>query len=404
MTALPHERSNSSPSVVQRFLTTAMLSCFALAGWLWLHESAPKHDQAIAAVPRPSGSGLAVTSTRPLVPSTQPLPDGRGTVNSSPSVSDDESARSAAEPRYVTKNIEDIRLGQRLVGRNPLRHETSAPSDIDSAHWRAVRLTMLQGGVFYELAFLRSLEWLDRSDAKVGQHIDLVMPEMGLLGPALVESIQPCPTIEPDDGTGRMIVTGTMKHLATNVLELTITGLDEPLGVTTTHPIWSEDLQAFVPAGQLTEGEHLRTANGQQTQLTRITPKRGPPEQVYNLEVDAEHVYHVAGSGLLVHNDCPFAMGIDDHLDAFASAHGATTWKKFDDVGDWQNKVKEKLADPNTPVLFNLDGVDVWGGLSRAGSNRGGATDWELLQIFNNPNYPNLQFFKNGLPAANPFK
>ena len=26
---------------------------------------------------------------------------------------------------------------------------------------------------------------------------------------------------------------------------------------------------------------------------------------VYNLEIDAEHVYHVGDNGLLVHNDCP---------------------------------------------------------------------------------------------------
>jgi hypothetical protein len=27
---------------------------------------------------------------------------------------------------------------------------------------------------------------------------------------------------------------------------------------------------------------------------------------VFNLEVDGQHVYHVASSGLLVHNDCSF--------------------------------------------------------------------------------------------------
>lgn len=58
----------------------------------------------------------------------------------------------------------------------------------------------------------------------------------------------------------------------------------------------------------------------------------------------------------------------------------------------------------DTPVLFNLDGVDVWGGVSRAGGGRGGATDWELLQIYQNPDFPNLQFFQNGGPVPNPFK
>lgn len=362
-------------SLMHRALTAAMLSCFALSGWLWLQESSPNHDRATAAVPRPLGSGLAANSTRSLVPSTRPLPNGRGTVDSnSSSASDDEPVRSTAKPHYVTKNIEDIQLGQRLVGRNPLRHETSAPSDIDPAHWRAIRLTMLQSGAFYELAFLRSLEWLDKSDAKVGQHIELALPEMGLLGPARIESIEPCPTIEPDDGLDRMIVTGTMKHLATNVLELAITGLDEPLGVTTTHPIWSEDRQSFLPAAQLTEGEHLRQANGQQTQLTRITPKRGPPELVYNLEVDAEHVYHVAATGLLVHNQCISAtsssLNAFDYEHVFSKQH---IRNGIDSLGSSRAAIQENVANA----------------ISKANSQR-------LLQVGSNQ----IETLMNGLPAT----
>ncbi len=303
-------------SMMHRVLTAAMLSCFALGGWFWSQESSQKQNHATAAttskpVSQPSASFHGkpeenLTWMRDASTTTQPTASFNRKPEACASHGNEPEANETTVTRYVTKNIEDIQLGQRLIGRNPLRHETSAPSDIDPANWRAIRLTMLQSGVFYELAFLRSLEWLAEADATVGQHIELVLPEMGLLGPALVESIEPCPTIEPDDGTGRMIVSGTMKHLATNILELTIVGLDEPLGVTTTHPIWSEDRQAFVTAGRLIEGELLRQANGLTAQLTRITPKRGPPELVYNLEVDAEHVYHVATTGLLVHNECAF--------------------------------------------------------------------------------------------------
>lgn len=132
---------------------------------------------------------------------------------------------------------------------------------------------------------------------------------MGLDGPALVESINACPPIEPDDGTGRMIFTGTMRHLVSNVLDVSITGLDEPLGVTDTHPIWSETRHNFVTAGQLRVGEHLRSESGAISQVTRITPKRGPPQLTYNLEVNGEHVYQVGASGLLVHNSCSFFDG-----------------------------------------------------------------------------------------------
>jgi hypothetical protein len=56
-----------------------------------------------------------------------------------------------------------------------------------------------------------------------------------------------------------------------------------------------------------------------------------------------------------------------------------------------------QLADSSVTKLFNLDGVDVWGGVSRAAAGRGGATDWELLQIRSNPQWwDSVQWFKDG--------
>ncbi|MFN6105616.1 MAG: hypothetical protein ACK5EA_14395, partial [Planctomycetaceae bacterium] len=45
--------------------------------------------------------------------------------------------------------------------------------------------------------------------------------------------------------------------------------------------------------------------SGTLRQVTRITPRRGPPVAVFNLEVDAEHVYFVSTAGVLVHNAYP---------------------------------------------------------------------------------------------------
>ncbi len=255
---------------LDRCLTAAMLTCFALGGWFWSQQPATH-----AAIQSPA---------KPIAPR----------------------KHDEVQPRekLVTRSIEDVQLGQRLVGKNPLRHETSLPSNIHPEGWRTVRLTMMQHGVQHDLALLRSLDWLSDTGAAEGQTIDLELPEMGLSGPALVKSISSCPPLEADDGAGRMLVTGTMSHFADNVLDLEITGLDEPLGVTTTHPIWSEDRRDFIPASRLRAGERLQSAAGVLTQVTRITPRRGPPEVVYNLEVDAEHVYRVAEAGLLVHNAC----------------------------------------------------------------------------------------------------
>ena len=101
----------------------------------------------------------------------------------------------------------------------------------------------------------------------------------------------------------------------------------------------------------------------------------------------------------------PFAMGLKGELGAFAEARGATTWKQFPNPETWKSGVLDKLADPNTPVHFNLNGVGVWGGVQRAASGAGGATDWELLQIRQNPQFwDSMTFWKNGQVAPNPFK
>ncbi len=100
----------------------------------------------------------------------------------------------------------------------------------------------------------------------------------------------------------------------------------------------------------------------------------------------------------------PFAMGIENHLDDFARQHAASTWKDFDDVVNWKPQVLDKLTDPNQRVLFNLDNVEVFRGAQRAAAGGRGGTDWELLQIMQNPNFPNLEFWQAGKQVPNPFQ
>ena len=89
-------------------------------------------------------------------------------------------------------------------------------------------------------------------------------------------------------------------------------GESKPIGTTPNHPIWSVDREAFVRADSLTVGERLQTLNGITT-VTKISP-RGPPEPVYNLEVQVKHTYFVADIGVLVHNgkDCGVGDIADD--------------------------------------------------------------------------------------------
>ena len=129
--------------------------------------------------------------------------------------------------------------------------------------------------------------------------IFLALHELAAVGPAELVQVEPCPPIEP--GVGRL-VTGTFSHHSGEVLDITVDGLTEPIGCTGAHPFWSEDRQDFIPARELVPGETLRTESGTLRQITRITPRRGPPVPVFNLEVDAEHVYYVSTEGVLVHN------------------------------------------------------------------------------------------------------
>jgi hypothetical protein len=103
----------------------------------------------------------------------------------------------------------------------------------------------------------------------------------------------------------------------------------------------------------------------------------------------------------------PFAMGINDHLDAFAQVHESSTWKSLPESqagGDgWKSGVIRMLSDPHQRVLFNLDGVDVWAGITRAAAGKGGATDWELLQL-RYGEFPNVEFWQGGVKVRSPFE
>jgi len=96
-------------------------------------------------------------------------------------------------------------------------------------------------------------------------------------------------------------------------------------------------------------------------------------------------------------------MGIADHLDDFAKKHSADTWKDLANPINWKTGVLDKLSDPDQRVLFNLDDVDVWTGVTRAASGKGGATDWEMLRI-RNGSFPNLEFWQNGEQVRSPFQ
>jgi hypothetical protein len=308
------------------------------------------------------------------------------------SLAEDSAARQPAGSERVTgpsgqayhaRAIETIRTGQRVLAQNPQLTEEDLPDvPVDPASWVNIHLRMSQAtGDPLEITLLRPVEWLAAQlaetaalDAEYPQALEeargdgsalemtdlrsvilsteapqsapggipalsadqtpttpwifLALHELAAVGPAEVVEVSPCPELEP--GAGRL-VTGTFFHHSGEVLDIAVDGLTEPIGCTGAHPFWSEDRQDFIPARNLVLGETLRTESGTLRQITRITPRRGPPVPVFNLEVDAEHVYYVSVDGVLVHNAYGNAEFVDTPNSNFRGGkHGDMKFPKGD--------------------------------------------------------------------------
>lgn len=163
-----------------------------------------------------------------------------------------------------------------------------------------LRMEKPHGG-WLDITLGRPAWWLEEVAARPGASIHLDLAELDVVGEARVLAVRPSPT--PNAGDGR-VVTGTFLHYASNVLEVSIEGLDEPLRVTANHPFWSADREEFVHAVDLFPGEMLRSHDGRAMLLISLSPLPGV-HRVYNVEVDGEHVYYVGSAGVLVHNMCP---------------------------------------------------------------------------------------------------
>lgn len=212
-------------------------------------------------------------------------------------------AKSVVKPLSRVKPIGEAQLGERTIGRNPLREQVH--DDLEQpneATWRKLTLRMPKdNGKWLTVELLRSLDWIAAEDAAVGETIFLDLAEMGAFGDAEVVSIEPCPPIQSGKGS---VITGRFMHEIDQgeVIELRFAGQVEATRVTKNHPYWSVDRDDFIPAGELKEGETVDGLNGE-TSVASVTPS-DYSGLVYNLEIYGEHVYRVGSAGLLAHNTC----------------------------------------------------------------------------------------------------
>ncbi len=203
------------------------------------------------------------------------------------------------------KPISEIRVGDRVPGRNPLLDEGD-PKVVDPEPdtWRKLTLKMSKpDGHEIDIELLRPLEWIEREEAHAGSTIYLNLHELGAEGDAHVMTVEPCPHIRRGEGN---VVTGTFAHSASNVIDLHLEGQEDPIGCTANHPFWSHDRQDFVSAGDLEQGEQILNREGE---VAAVAGRQlhSARRNVYNLEVQNDHVYRVGAGGWLAHNSCPTA-------------------------------------------------------------------------------------------------
>jgi len=117
-----------------------------------------------------------------------------------------------------------------------------------------------------------------------------------------VDSVSACPPLQ--NGPGRVVLT-TVNHLSNFVYDLTLkdaSGNIETLGVTGYHRFYDKAL-GWTQAQFLRVGEVLRGDHGDLT-VGGLVREPGTA-RVYNITVEADHVYYAGDLTALTHNNCP---------------------------------------------------------------------------------------------------
>lgn len=175
-------------------------------------------------------------------------------------------------------------------------------TDVTRALWRYIDLSLTKpDGSKASIQVGRPIWWIEELGAKVGSSIDLSMHEVGIEGAARVLSITPIDADSREGAKNGNLVIGKIEHENAVVWDLVFNDdTKEPLGVTANHPLYSQDRDDWVPAGDLEMGEKVRTTNGTAT-LTGKSQRPGL-HKVYNMEVHRSHSYYVSQFGILAHN------------------------------------------------------------------------------------------------------
>lgn len=128
-------------------------------------------------------------------------------------------------------------------------------------------------------------------------------------GPKPIEELAPGDLVlsrdEVTGGFSTQRISATYVTLNSPLVEvstLSSSGDEAVVRVTAEHPFWTMT-DAWVPAGELTEGDALADASGAEVTVLGVVDV-AERASVYNLEVEATHTYFAGPTNVWVHNGC----------------------------------------------------------------------------------------------------
>ncbi len=218
--------------------------------------------------------------------------------------------------------INDIQVGQRVatdggVANSANGKTKAADPNSTKVNPKTWRLITIEAGD-WEVQTLEPLRWIRRhhltngSSLLLSDVLDLAEMDVpnNLVG--RVDLISACMAIAK--GRGRVVLT-TVSHLNDFVFHLTLdeaSGQADTIGITGYHKVYTED-RGWVDADDLRQGEYVETADGE-AKVEGLVSDPGI-YRVYNMSVEADHVYYVGDAQALVHNVWCDAVNKGHHID-----------------------------------------------------------------------------------------
>jgi RHS repeat-associated protein len=200
------------------------------------------------------------------------------------------------------EKIESLRVGGRV-----LADESAAvrPTAVRAGEWRRVEFTFAdphsREGKPCRVVLLRSAGHVAQRGWRAGAEVKIDFGEEVQRAEGRAQIVSITPAAAPEVGAGQ-VVTGTFQTWHRDLRELWMEGLKTPVRVTSGHRFYSASREAWVEAHHLQVGETVRTRDGAGCRVRAVLPLPGEHE-VFNIEVETAHQYHVTTAGLLTHNN-----------------------------------------------------------------------------------------------------